>query len=125
MILTPMWKTGMACVAAWLIPGGGHLLLFKWLRGALFFGIVMLLFGLGLSLKGQLFGLAPGFFGALKFFANVSTGLPYLLGVSAGWGQGDIQSFSYEYGNTFLFTAGLINMLLVLDAFDIAQGRKQ
>ncbi len=42
-----------------------------------------------------------------------------------GWGEGDVTSYAYEYGNTFLFTAGLLNMLLVVDAFDISQGRKQ
>ena len=85
----------------------------------------MLLFLSGLAMEGRLFGWMPGLFGFLRFFADVSVGFPYLLGVFGGWGEGNIHSFSYEYGNTFLYTAGLINMLLVLDAFDIAQGRKK
>ncbi len=31
---------------------------------------------------------------------------------------------TYEYGNAFLIVAGLLNMLVVLDAWDIAVGRK-
>lgn len=120
-----MFRTIMVCSIAWLIPGGGHLALKKWKRGLLFFGVVIALFVLGLSMEGQLHGLTPGFFGFLKFIDNLSLGLLYFLGVREGWGVGNIQAYSYEYGNTYLFTAGLMNMLMILDSFDIAQGRKQ
>ena len=83
-------------------------------RALVFFGGVLLLFALGLYMNGKLFSLETGFFGFLR-----------LAGKLLGWGVGDIRSFGYEYGNTFLYTAGLINMLLVLDAFDISQGRKR
>lgn len=119
-----MVRTATVCLIAWLIPGGGHLYLQRWKRGILFFLAVMVLFVVGLRMDGELFSLAPGFFGILKFFADAAIGLPYILGKLAGWGQGDIHSFGYEYGNTYLYTAGLLNMLLVLDAYDIAAGRK-
>ena len=112
------------CMAAWLFPGSGHLLQGRWARGSLFFAVVMMLFALGLSMDGRLFGWGPGFFGKLKFIADLSIGLPYLLGKWVGWGAGDIHSFGYEYGNTFLIVAGLLNLLVVLDAGDIARGRK-
>ncbi|UCF37190.1 MAG: hypothetical protein JSU96_20785 [Acidobacteriota bacterium] len=120
-----MTKTAIACVFAWLVPGAGHLFLNKWKRAAVFFVGVLLLFALGLYMEGKLFSLESGFFGFLRFFADAAIGLPYIIGKVLGWGQGDIRSLGYEYGNTFIYTAGLINMLLVLDAFDIAQGRKQ
>lgn len=119
-----MPKLLLPCFAAWLVPGAGHLLLGKWGRGIVFFATIALLFALGLVQDGELFALQPGFFGFLKFFANVSTGTLYLIGKSMGLGQGDIHSFAYEYGNTFLYTAGLLNLLLVVDTFDIAKGRK-
>lgn len=125
MIFGSMIKTFVACFVAWLVPGGGHLLLKKWRRGLLFLSVILLLFMLGLSMEGQLFGLTPGLFGLLKFVANASLGVLYLLSGFFGWGKGSIHSYSYEYGNTYLYTAGLMNMLIVLDAFDIAQGRKQ
>ena len=68
---------------------------------------------------------APRFFGVLRFFADAAVGVPYLLASALGWGEGRIESIGYEYGNTFLYTAGLVNMLVILDAFDIAQGRKE
>jgi hypothetical protein len=115
----------LTCVVAWLIPGGGHLMLGKWKRAILFFVGVILLFVLGLYQQGVLFGLTPGFFGLLKFYADLCIGLPYFLGRLFDWGAGDIRAYGYEYGNTYLYTAGLLNSLLVLDVFDIATGRKQ
>lgn len=117
-------KTAAICILAWLLPGGGHLYQRRWTRGAIFFSVVLFLFAVGLSLDGRLFSLESGFFGFLRFFADAAIGLPYLIGKLLGWGPGDIRSFGYEYGNTFLYTAGLINMLVILDAFDIAEGRK-
>lgn len=119
-----MTRISAACVLAWLVPGAGHLYLRKWTRGLVFFLIVALLFLLGLFMDGRLFSLEPGFFGLLRFFANAATGMFYILGKLLGFGAGDIRSFGYEYGNTFLYTSGLINMLVILDAFDISKGRK-
>ncbi len=120
-----IFRTTTACLIAWLIPGGGYFFLSKWKRGVLCLSIILILFGLGLYLDGVLFGLTPGLFGILKFVAAVSMGLPYFIGKLAGLGLGDITSLGYEYGNTYLYTAGLLNMLLVVDTFDIARGRKR
>lgn len=117
-------RTVVACLLAWLVPGGGHLYLKRWRRALLFFCGVLVLFFLGLHMNGKLFSLESGFFGFLRFFADAAIGLPYMLGKLLGWGHGNIRALGYEYGNTYLYTAGLINSLLVLDAFDIAQGRK-
>ncbi len=119
-----MVRTGVACVAAWLIPGGGHLYLGKMGRAGIFFVVILFLFMMGLYMEGRLFSLESGFFGLLKFLADAATGLPYLVGRFLGWGEGDIRSYGYEYGNTYLYSAGLLNMLLIVDTFDIAQGRK-
>jgi len=119
-----MTRTIAACVVAWLVPGGGHLYLGKWKRALAFFSSVCLLFGFGLFMDGRLFSLESGLFGILRFVADAASGIPYMIGKSLGWGLGNIRSSGYEYGNTYLYTAGLINMLVILDAFDIAQGRK-
>ena len=76
-------------------------------------------------MEGRLFGLTPGFFGSLKFFAELGVGVPYILGKIMGFGTGNVAGYGYEYGNTFLFIAGLLNMLIIVDVFDIAVGRKQ
>lgn len=96
----------------------------RWKRGVVFLVVVSVLFVLGLALNGRLWSLTPGFFGLLKFVAGASTGLLYIAGKLVGLGPGDITSYGYEYGNTYLYTAGLLNMLLVVDTFDIAEGRK-
>lgn len=120
-----MVTTVVACFLAWLVPGGGYFYLGKWKRALVFCGLVVLLFGLGVYMDGKLFSLESGFFGLLRFIADLAIGLPYLFGKMVGWGAGNIRSFGYEYGNTYLYTAGLINMLLILDSFDISQGRKK
>lgn len=120
-----MLRTVLFCIVAWLVPGGGHLLLKKWGRGVAFFWVVLILFLCGLFMEGRLFALTPGFFGVLKFVADAGSGLPYVIGKVMDWGQGDVPSYGYEYGNTFLYAAGLLNMLIIVDTFDIAQGRKQ
>jgi hypothetical protein len=61
---------------------------------------------------------------ALAACANLGTGLPYLAASFLGLGKGVVTAASYEYGNTFLITTGLLNMLVVLDAWDIALGRR-
>jgi hypothetical protein len=85
-----------------------------------------LMFAVGLLLKGRLF---PFEFSqplvALAAFATLGNGLPYLVASALGAGQGVVTAASYEYGNTFLIVSGLLNMLVVLDAYDIAVGRKR
>jgi hypothetical protein len=61
---------------------------------------------------------------ALSAFGDIGIGLPYFIAKAMNAGGGRIVAITYEYGNAFIIVAGLLNMLAVLDAFDIAQGRK-
>ncbi len=124
MVFGMAMKTLLACSLAWLVPGGGHLFLKQWKRGLTFLAVILALFFFGLSMDGQLFGFSPGFFGLLKLIAGLALGLPYIAGQILSLGEGQIKALGYEYGNTYLYTAGLLNMLLVVDVFDIVQGRK-
>lgn len=115
----------LAVLFAWLVPGAGHLYLGKRLRAVSFFGLVMVSFFVGMSLKGQMFvmvGDQP--LSRLGTLASMGTGLPYFIGRFAFDYQGDIYSQGYEYGKAFLLTAGLMNLLLMLDAWDISRGVK-
>ena len=118
-------RLGFICVLAWLIPGAGHLLQGRRDKGLVFLVILPLMFAIGLWLQGRLFPLEWSdplvFLGAI---ANRGIGLPYLLAAFADAGAGTVTASSYEYGNTFLMTAGLLNFLVILDAFDIGKGRK-
>jgi hypothetical protein len=120
----PGW-VAFVCVLAWLIPGAGHLLQKRRDKGIVLLIAIPLMFVIGLYLSGRLFPLEAGdplvFLGAI---ANRGVGLPYMIARMMDAGAGIVTDQSYEYGNTFLMTAGLLNFLVILDAFDLAMGRK-
>jgi hypothetical protein len=60
---------------------------------------------------------------SLFSLAQMAIGLPYFVARSLGF-EGDVRSVTFEYGNTFTAVAGLLNILVVLDAYDTAVGRK-
>jgi hypothetical protein len=115
----------LACVAAWAIPGAGHLWLGRRQKAAVFFLALLAMFGTGLLLKGRLFPFELSDpLVALAAFANGGMGLPWIAALMMDAGKGVVTAASYEYGNCFLIVAGLLNFLVLLDAFDIAVGRK-
>jgi hypothetical protein len=83
------------------------------------------MFGLGLAMQGRLYDIRPEQpLHIFAFVANVGVGIPYLVAQRLGLGMGILTNPSYDYGSTYLWVSGLLNYLIVLDAFDIAQGRK-
>ena len=115
----------LICAVAWAIPGGGHLWLGRVQKGLVFLVTLPLMFVFGLWLEGRLFPFEPSQpLVALAAFADVGVGVPYFIAKAMGAGAGRVVAITYEYGNAFLIVSGLLNMLVVLDAFDIAQGRK-
>src|SRR5437870_6189772 len=117
-------RLALICILAWLIPGAGHLLQGRREKGLVFLIALPLMFAIGLWLDGRLFPLEWSdplvFLGAI---ANRGLGMPFLAAKMMDAGAGVVTAASYEYGNTFLMTAGLLNFLVVLDACDIARGR--
>jgi hypothetical protein len=110
---------------AWLVPGAGHLWLGRTQKGIIFLIALSLMFATGLWLDGRLFPFQPSEpLVALAAFADIGIGIPYFIAKALRLGGGNVVAASYEYGNTFIIVAGLLNMLVVLDTFDIAQGRK-
>ena len=112
-------------IVAWIVPGAGHLWQGRTQKGLVFLVAIPLMFVVGLLLKGRLFPFELSQpLVALAAFANLGNGLPYFIAAVLGLGKGLVTAASYEYGNTFVIVAGLLNMLVVLDAYDIALGRK-
>src|SRR5262245_24370796 len=112
---------------AWLVPGLGHYLLGRRRTGLAFAAIVVLTFLAGISFQGRLYSIEPGQpLTILATFAVYGSGLlnlaARLLSDNPG---GAILSATYEYGCAYLLTAGLMNLLLVLDTWDIATGKKR
>lgn len=115
----------LLCLASWAIPGLGHLWLGRRSKGLIFLIALPLMFAIGLGLKGRIF---PFDFSdllvGLEAFAQFGIGVLFFLASPLGYGSGDVRAVSYEYGNTFLIVAGLLNFLVVIDAYDVALGRK-
>jgi len=110
---------------AWLVPGLGHLLLGRRLRAAVFAGVIVVAFVVGILLRGELILPRPGDpLSVLAAIAALGNGCLFVLAKALGLGDGVVTASGYEYGNTFLLTAGMMNLLLVLDVHDIAVGHK-
>jgi hypothetical protein len=119
-------KAIVVSVCGLVFPGLGHLLLGKWIRALLFATAILILFVLGLALEGKLYYLDPAQpIMNLPFLASASVGLPYFLARSWGYGTGNLQNQSFDYGTTYVVVAGLLNWLVTLNAYDIAIGRKK
>jgi hypothetical protein len=115
----------LVCVAAWALPGAGHLWLGRRQKGVVFLAALLAMFVLGLWLEGRIFPLEPSEpLVALAAIANFGVGVPWLLARMFDLGSGTVTAVTYEYGNSFLIVAGLLNFLVILDAYDIAAGRK-
>ncbi len=127
-----------AALLAWLVPGSGHLYLGRWGRAAVFFVLVVGCVVVGVALDGRLWWFGRGAVvppvpgaevdgGPLTFLASlvsIGLGVPaFVLRFLLDY-RGDITAAGYEYGTTFLLTAGLMNLLLVLDAWDVGRGVK-
>lgn len=121
----PSISVYLICAAAWAIPGAGHLWLGRVQKGLTFLATLTVMFAYGLWLEGRLFPFEPTQpLVALAAFADLGMGLLFFAAKAMQLGDGRVVAITYEYGNAFLIVAGLLNMLVMLDAFDVAQGRK-
>ena len=115
----------LLCLASWAIPGAGHLWLGRRAKGLVFLVALPVMFAIGLAIRGRLF---PFDFSdplvGLEALADLGIGVPYIIASALGYGAGDVRAVTYEYGNAFLIVAGLLNLLVVIDAYDVMMGRK-
>jgi len=126
----PPLKVWVPAVAlGWLVPGGGHFLLKRNGRAILLLASVTMMFILGLMMRGAMFQPQTGdlltmLINTGGFIGDVCSGIFYLLSVWLGYNQPDVPGAVHDYGTKFLVTAGLLNVLAMVDAFEIAVGRK-
>jgi Family of unknown function (DUF6677) len=122
--ITPM--SVVAPAIAWLIPGAGHLIQKRWVRGALLMLSIVAMFLLGLAMEGRVYKPNGGdILDMLGFVGNVGGGGLYILTRALDWGHGAIAHATADYGTKFLIVAGLLNFIAVADAYHIAIGKKQ
>lgn len=119
------WALAIA-VASWIVPGLGHLFLRRWGRAAIFLATVG-----GLAIAGYLMGgnIFPPHsedpFGTVGFLADASSGVFFILGHFFEPLGGDLSRAAGDYGTRFIAAAGLVNLLSVFDAYEIASGRRE
>ncbi len=116
----------IAPAVGWLVPGAGHLIQKRWIRGALLFVSIVTLFLLGLAMQGRVYKANGGdILDILGFIGDVGSGALYILTLANDWGQGAIQFATADYGTKFMIVAGLLNFIAVADAYHIAIGKKK
>lgn len=112
-------------LAAWLVPGTGHLLLRLWSRGLAVFFLVGAVAWTGVALRGRLFTMTTGdFFDLLGFFADCGAGLFFYLAQKYANGGADVAHAAGDYGTRFFAAAGVLNVLAAVDAYRIARGQE-
>jgi len=112
-------------LAGWLIPGAGHFLLGKWVRGLLLFAAVLCMYLVGLALQGKVYTPTSGdILDILGFAGQLGLGLLYVLARAFGWGATSVVNALADYGTKFLVVGGLLNLISAVDAHSLANGRK-
>ncbi|HUB78479.1 MAG TPA: DUF6677 family protein [Bryobacteraceae bacterium] len=127
--LPPVADWAPALALSWLVPGGGHLLLKRTGRGLLLMASITLMFLCGLMMRGAMFQPETGdllttLINVGGFVGDVASGILYLLSQWLGYAQPDMAGAVHDYGTKFLVTAGLLNILAMVDTFEIAVRRK-
>jgi hypothetical protein len=111
--------------AGWLVPGAGHFLLGKWMRGTLIFLSILCMYLLGLGLSGKIYVPNTGdILDILGFLGQIGMGMGYFLARLFGWGATSVLFTLGDYGTKFLTVAGLLNIIAAVDAHSLANGRK-
>ena len=112
-------------VAGWLVPGLGHALQRMWGRAFVVFVAVGLLVLAGASMRGNVFtSNGNDAFDTLGYIADLGTGSFYFLARAMERAGADVSHAGGDYGTRFLATAGVLNLLAALHAFEVARGRK-
>src|SRR6266704_7151451 len=115
----------LAPAVGWLIPGAGHMIQKRWIRGLLLFVSIATLFVLGLAMQGRIYKANGGdILDILGFIGDVGAGGLYIVTLAMDLGQGAIAHATADYGTKFLIVAGLLNFISVADAYHIAIGKK-
>jgi hypothetical protein len=116
----------VAPAIGWLIPGAGHAIQKRWIRGVLLFISIVTLFLLGLGMQGRIYKANGGdILDILGFVGDLGAGALYIVTLAMDWGQGAIALATADYGTKFMIVAGLLNFISVADAYHIAIGKKR
>lgn len=126
-VVEPALPPFLVAVLAWLLPGAGHWLLGRRARAVVFCVLILTSFVLGAFLRGNLHSFHAGqpVLAILGTLGTMGVGLSYFVLRYAFGYHGDIEAPTFEYGTAFLISAGLMNLLLLLNLWDIAKGYEE
>ncbi|SNT15315.1 hypothetical protein SAMN05421770_104418 [Granulicella rosea] len=114
-----------ALILGWLVPGAGHMLLGKYIRGLLLLGSITIMFVIGIQLQGKVYTPNTGdLLDVLGFVGDLGSGILYMLARAFDWGHASVQIALADYGTKFIVVAGLLNIISAVDAHSLANGRK-
>jgi hypothetical protein len=115
----------LAPAVGWLIPGAGHLIQKRWIRGLLIMGSIVAMFVFGLAMDGKIYKPNTGdLLDILGFVGDLGAGGLYILGRMFDWGGDAISYATADYGTKFIVVSGLLNVMSMVDAYHIAIGKK-
>jgi Family of unknown function (DUF6677) len=116
----------LAPAVGWIIPGAGHLMQKRWIRGLLIMFAVVAMFAFGLAMEGKIYKPNTGdLLDILGFIGDLGSGALYIAGRIFDWGGVNITTANADYGTKFIVVAGLLNIMAAVDAYHIAIGKKQ
>lgn len=119
----------VALIAGWLVPGAGHFIQKRWVRGVLLLVSVVAMFVIGVRtdfLNGKVYSFNTGdILDMLGFVGDVGAGALYMITRMMDWGRGAISIATADYGTKFIIVAGLLNVISAVDAYNIAVGKKK
>jgi hypothetical protein len=115
----------LAPAIGWLIPGAGHLIQRRWVRGVLLMASIGAMFIIGLMMNGRVYKPNGGdILDILGFVGDLGAGGLYFLARAMELGGGPAARATADYGKVFIIVAGLLNFISVADAYHIAIGKK-
>ena len=122
------WRDVLAltiAAAAWFLPGLGHALLKMWGRALVCFSTVAVLVILGAGMRGNIFSRnGEDAFAKLGYAADLGAGSFYFVARALETSGPDVSHANGDYGTRLLATAGVLNMLAALHAFEVTRARK-
>ena len=116
----------LAPAIGWLIPGAGHIIQKRWIRGLLLMISVVAMFGFGLLMQGRIYKPNGGdILDILGFIGDIGAGGMYIVSRALDLGHAVVAHATADYGTKFIIVSGLLNFISVADAYHIAIGKKQ
>jgi hypothetical protein len=111
-----------AALCAWIVPGLGHAMLRRWPKALAYFIAVGVLAVVGLTMRGDVLpASSQDAFDRLGFVADLGTGGFYFFSKTLEPAGPDDSKAAGDYGTRIFAAAGVLNFLIILEAYEIGR----